>query len=402
VEVLCMPASAGAKIATLQLASDDPDEPVVQVALSATAVEPLIAVSPASRDFGDVRVGKAVSRLIRVRNDGSAPLLVAVTDLGGPGAPSFAVISGGAPFIVAAGATHDVEIRFRPGTAGPKSATMRIASDALRDPEVLVPLTGTGTAPDIAAPAGHDFGDGRVGTIVSRSLEVRNEGTIDLLVNAAEIAGSDRTEFRLSASGGFLVPPGASATIDVSWHAATAGPKSAVLRVASDDPDEPSIEIALAGRGIAPDIGVEPGDLDSGTTLVAPGDGAEVEILATNAGTEPLAVQGSDGDGTQDPSAPHDLSVANRTVITNVHPNPSAGEAEIQYALPAASEVTIVVYDATGRRVRSVVDAVLPRGRHAARWDGRDDSGRSAASGIYFVRLTAAHESSIAKLVLRR
>jgi hypothetical protein len=378
VEIRCAPASAGPKSATLRLASDDPDEPVVGVALSATAVEPLIAVSPTACDFGQARVGNAASRPLQVRNDGSAPLLVVATDVSGANASSFDVTSGRAPFVVAPGSTHEIQIRFRPGTVGSKSATLRIASDALRDPEVHVPLTGTGTAPDIAGPATHDFGDGRVGGTYTHPIEVRNEGTADLLVSGLEIAGIDAAEFRLPAAGSFVVAPGASGVIQVRWRPVTAGPKSAVLRVASDDPDEPSIEIALAGRATVSDIGVD-GPGAPGTTPVA-------------STVQPAGRDGGEAEASRAPEA----------FTTRVHPNPTAGAVAIEYALPAASEVTIVVYDANGRRVRSVVDAVLPAGRHAARWDGRDDFGRPAASGIYFVRLTAARESAIAKLVLRR
>jgi hypothetical protein len=502
IEVRCAPASAGAKSAVLRLASDDPDEPVVDVLLAANAVEPLIAINPPSRDFGDVRVGTAVSRLFQIRNDGGAPLAVAATGVGGSDASRFEVVSGGAPFAVAPGSTHEIRVRFRPGVAGPKVAILTIESDAARDPQVRVPLSGTGVAPDIAAAPGHDFGDVRVGAIVSHGLEVRNEGTADLLVSAPVIAGADSGEFLLASGGGFVLAPGASRAIEVSWRPAAQGAKSALLRLASDDPDEPSMDVSLAGRAIAPDVGVDPGDLDFGAVVVAPtaeaagldrpesavapGDGLEDEFLVTNDGTAPLELRATtlggpdagsfeiveggsgawiapggthrivvratvttigpktaellvasddpdegllrvplaargvrvrepsgdqsppDGPGRerdgdpQDPPGPHDVTGLLRTVVTGIRPNPSPGAATIEYALPSASEVTIVVYDANGRRVRNVLTAVLPGGAHATQWDGRDDFGRPAASGIYFVRLTAARDASIAKLVLRR
>jgi hypothetical protein len=70
-------------------------------------------------------------------------------------------------------------------------------------------------------------------------------------------------------------------------------------------------------------------------------------------------------------------------------PNPFVSETEISYALPAAARVTLRIYDASGRLVRSLVDSSQPAGVHRARWDGRDAVGRAVASGIYFLKFSA-------------
>jgi flagellar hook assembly protein FlgD len=58
------------------------------------------------------------------------------------------------------------------------------------------------------------------------------------------------------------------------------------------------------------------------------------------------------------------------------------------------------VYDASGARVATLVDARLPAGRHRARWNGADGRGARVASGVYFCRLEAAGEERTRKLVL--
>ena len=62
--------------------------------------------------------------------------------------------------------------------------------------------------------------------------------------------------------------------------------------------------------------------------------------------------------------------------------------------------MTLAVYGLDGRRVRTVLDAVLPAGRHTVRWDGRDHAGRAAASGTYLYRLEAGPWSATGKLEL--
>ncbi len=46
------------------------------------------------------------------------------------------------------------------------------------------------------------------------------------------------------------------------------------------------------------------------------------------------------------------------------------------------------MYDARGRLVRDFGRRAYAAGEHAVTWDGRDDAGRAAASGVYYVRLT--------------
>ena len=59
------------------------------------------------------------------------------------------------------------------------------------------------------------------------------------------------------------------------------------------------------------------------------------------------------------------------------------------------------VVDVAGRRVARLAADLLP-GRYEVTWDGRDDSGRAASSGIYFVRLAAADGTRVRKLALVR
>jgi len=68
-------------------------------------------------------------------------------------------------------------------------------------------------------------------------------------------------------------------------------------------------------------------------------------------------------------------------------PNPARGSSTLDFALPREARVELALYDTGGRRVRTLVDATLPAGHHAARWDGRDDAGTLEPSGVYFVSM---------------
>ena len=64
-------------------------------------------------------------------------------------------------------------------------------------------------------------------------------------------------------------------------------------------------------------------------------------------------------------------------------PNPANPGTVIGYELPRGSRVVMRMVDVRGRLVRTLVDGYRPAGAHRAFWDGRDDSGRAAASGVY-------------------
>ena len=91
----------------------------------------------------------------------------------------------------------------------------------------------------------------------------------------------------------------------------------------------------------------------------------------------------SDG-GTPD----DELEVA-RLALLPAHPNPSGQSVSISYDLPHESPLTLSIYDASGRLLRSLVDATMPAGRHTAQWDGITGSGDEVSSGVYFCRLAA-------------
>lgn len=72
------------------------------------------------------------------------------------------------------------------------------------------------------------------------------------------------------------------------------------------------------------------------------------------------------------------------------HPNPFGASTTVTFALAHAAEVSVEVYDLTGRRVKSLASGRREAGGHEVRWDGTNERGARVASGIYFARLSTA------------
>jgi uncharacterized repeat protein (TIGR02543 family) len=78
------------------------------------------------------------------------------------------------------------------------------------------------------------------------------------------------------------------------------------------------------------------------------------------------------------------------------YPNPFSGNGIsghsstlIAFSLPAASQVTVNIYNETGQLVRTLVDGEMPAGRHTIYWNGKNQAGSSLASGLYLYQLVA-------------
>lgn len=96
-----------------------------------------------------------------------------------------------------------------------------------------------------------------------------------------------------------------------------------------------------------------------------------------------------------------------RSALLQNFPNPFNPDTWIPYQLSAESEVSIAIYDATGRIVRRLNLGQNPAGVYqtkdrAAHWDGRNASGEIVVSGIYFVVLKAGNFQSIRSIALVR
>lgn len=83
-------------------------------------------------------------------------------------------------------------------------------------------------------------------------------------------------------------------------------------------------------------------------------------------------------------------------------PNPFNPATEIVVELAAAGPARVEVFDVGGRRVRTLVDGMLPAGRTAVAWDGRDEAGRPLASGTFVCRVTAGGGAGAGRLTLVR
>jgi photosystem II stability/assembly factor-like uncharacterized protein len=142
-----------------------------------------------------------------------------------------------------------------------------------------------------------------------------------------------------------------------------------------------------------------------------PGKG-DRRYLVTYTATD---ANGNTTDATATVLVPHDQSgvqlvnepgagraIAMKTELISIEPNPFNPETAATFTLAGSERVALDVYDVHGARVRNLAAGVLPAGAHRIAWDGVDDNGRSAASGVYFFRFVAgAHVQTLKALLIK-
>jgi len=266
--------------------------------------------------FGSVTTGTTGTPLtFTIRNAGTANLTGISITRDGANAADFPLDTVGMATTLSPGATTTFAVSFAPAAAGPRSATLHIASNDPDENPFEIALAGTGLSsapqPDIAVeqPAGNPVASGGArsfGTVAmpkkpSLTFTIRNTGHANLGSLGVQVSGPNAAEFHVTASLSAPIKPGKSKTFKVQFAPVSAGAKQALLRIASNDPDENPYEITLTG------------------TALARRDAAEARVTAGKSGetvrqTADAAILGAAADG-----APDTALAAGAATATAVH-----------------------------------------------------------------------------------
>ncbi|MCX8015089.1 MAG: T9SS type A sorting domain-containing protein [candidate division WOR-3 bacterium] len=82
------------------------------------------------------------------------------------------------------------------------------------------------------------------------------------------------------------------------------------------------------------------------------------------------------------------------------YPNPFMNRTTIQWQIPIASKVTLSIYDAAGRNIKTLVNNTFAPGYYSTSWDGTDNSNRKVSAGIYFYEMQTEKFTARRKLII--
>ncbi len=82
------------------------------------------------------------------------------------------------------------------------------------------------------------------------------------------------------------------------------------------------------------------------------------------------------------------------------YPNPFNPTTEIEYDIPRTANISIVIFNTLGQKIRTLVNKRQTPGQYTVVWDGKDDYGRNVASGIYLYQLKTNDFVQTKKMIL--
>ena len=220
-----------------------------------------LSVTPNSLSVSTT-VGSTGSQAANVTNIGSGSVNITDVNVSGTG---FSVVGLTLPATLSPGQSRKFGVRFVPSTSGSVDGSLSIGTDAAHRP-LVVRLHGEAvttnpppppTAGPIAVSPGQlstsvstlNFNKINVGDSSSQAVTFTNAGSSDIVISNVSISGAGYNTS--GAPTGVVLPPGQTATLNVTFAPAATGSVTGRVNVASNASNSPA-SITLLGTGIQP------------------------------------------------------------------------------------------------------------------------------------------------------
>lgn len=244
------PTSAGSKTATIKITSNL-GERTVKLTGSATA-NPVssFTISPVTKDFGNVKLGKRSEETITIKNTGTTELTISSIDFTSVKNARFSEFfhEGRRGKKIASNGTYTFRIFFSPKFESNKEAKLEIVTNAGKR-ELLIMGFGEGipkpkiVIEDTYKPAGNV----NVGKTVTKNFTIKNEGRGDLIISSMKMEGKNKDQFIFHATIPKTISPKGSYTFTMTFRPTSIGSKSAYLNITNNDRLE---SVSMTGKGI--------------------------------------------------------------------------------------------------------------------------------------------------------
>jgi Tol biopolymer transport system component len=96
------------------------------------------------------------------------------------------------------------------------------------------------------------------------------------------------------------------------------------------------------------------------------------------------------------------LSSQNKSLLLQNYPNPFGDKTTIGFTVSQPSHVTINIYNLSGQKINTIIDADYKAGSYQLQWDGKNKEGQNLQSGIYLCQLKTPDGVDVKKMMLIR
>lgn len=89
----------------------------------------------------------------------------------------------------------------------------------------------------------------------------------------------------------------------------------------------------------------------------------------------------------------------NRSFIRRISQNPFRSQAEFKYGLDKKGDVSIEIFDISGKKIRTLINKICQPGIHTVVWQGDDEFGEEVANGLYCIRMNAGNDENNMQMI---
>ncbi|PWA05442.1 choice-of-anchor D domain-containing protein [Flavobacterium psychrotolerans] len=288
------PSASGLRTASMSIVNNDSNENPYNFSIQGTGTEQEIDVqgnatsivdgdiTPTTADWTDFST-VTTTRTFTIFNTGTSPLTIGAITFSGANAADFSVTTNpSSP--VAAGSSTTFVIKFTPGAAAIRTATMNIVNNDSNENPYDFSIKGTGVAQEINAQGNAtsivdgdvtpsvtdwtDFGSTDINTgTVTRTFTIQNTGSMNLTVGAITFSGTNAGDFSVTTAPSAIVAGLGSTTFVVTFNPSAAGIRTATISIVNNDSNENPYDFSIQGTGTEQEI-----DIQGNTTSIVDGD----------------------------------------------------------------------------------------------------------------------------------
>ena len=267
ITVTFAPTAAGARAATLIVATDATSDPTLTATLNGTGLDTTATLTPATLTFPSTDItGTSAAQTVTFTNTSALALTIGKVSITG----DFTQTGTTCGTAVAAGASCTFTLVFSPTAVGTRSGVFTVLNSSTGDPSLTVNLTGTGLdttatiSPTAATFAATDIG----GTSPAQTFTVTNTSTVSIAVGSITLSG----DFAQTATTcGATLAAGATCTVSVDFVPTAAGTRTGSVTVVDGSTANPALVAQLTGTGLNTTASLTPTSADFGSIYAGGG-----------------------------------------------------------------------------------------------------------------------------------
>ncbi len=236
-----------------------------------------------------------------------------------------------------------------------KDGSVSNGSDCAWIDYIVFPAIGGGDAAILGVNTESiEFGEVEIDETALQQFNIFNLGVLDLNGTITTPEGYTVSIEETRNEVDYFVSPGEYITVNIEFAPTQAVQYDGDIIITSNDPNQSEVNIPVSGTGVSAENGME---------LI------------------PLV-----------------------TKLQGNFPNPFNPATSIKYALHEDAKICIEIFNIKGQKVKTLIDEQQSAGYHSVMWNGKDNSGKTAASGLYFYKMASEGNSgdytSIKKMIL--